>query len=94
MPKTFQPIPTGFHIEHVRGRSQLAYYFADAGFQDEGSFFAKIVFDAIIEFQFPVFGSVQVPNLLTPGFHGSTGITGPCKFILALILQSMSDSLH
>ena len=29
--ETFQPIPTGFHIELVRARSQPANYFADAG---------------------------------------------------------------
>ena len=69
MAETFQPILTGFHIEHVRARSQLAYYFADTGLEVEVFVFAKIVFDAIKEFQFPVFGSVQVPNLLKPGFR-------------------------
>ena len=75
---------------------QIINDYADAGLQVkfEVFFFTKIVLDAIIEFQFPDFGSFQVPNLLKPGFHGSTGITGPCKFILALILQRMSDSLH
>ena len=85
--ETFQPIPTGFHNELVRARSQLANCFADAGFQVkvEVFFFTENVFDAIVEFQFPVLGSFQVPNLLKPGFHGGPNFTRPHKFVQALI---------
>ena len=71
----------------MRARSRLANEFADAGLQvnDKVLFFTKIVLDAITEFQFPDFGSIEVPNLLKPGFHGSTNFNVLRKFIQTLI---------
>ena len=66
---------------------ELDLSFADAGFQVkvEVFFFTEIVFDAIVEFLFPVLGSVQVPNLLKPCFHGGPNFTRPRKFVQPLI---------
>ena len=42
------------------------------GFRSTLRYFStnKLSFDAIVELQPPVFGSVQVPSLLKPDFHG------------------------